>query len=238
MKTGRDRISPFSQHSTCSSESFEEPETYDDDQTPHGRRSGYSGHTTSDSDNGGTPRSREHGMVDDGDGLTQERLLEHIKNTINSMGGAPHRRHASPGSSQGGQGGPPSNFRQATGMLSSGPVVPTKAAASNAVTAAPLAVGFQPKTRSQRPKRSPTSSPKHPATPNSGGTPTRTPSGVAGVPLAGRTRRSSSGSGRPHSIPGGSAPSPGPGAQGPGQAQVAWSVDSARKDASPDAEGQ
>merc|ERR1719163_953376 len=116
-KAGRDRVSPFSQHSTCSSESYDEmDEDPGDGAGPSGRRSGH----TTDSETAGTPRGHlPPGDDDDGPTLRDARLLEHIKNTISGMTQI-HRRHASPGSSQGGQGGP--NFREATGMGNSGPV--------------------------------------------------------------------------------------------------------------------
>merc|ERR1719321_224812 len=122
-KTSRDRVSPFSQHSTCSSESYDEVYT-DEDPGAHldvGRRSGH----TTDSDTGGTPRGGHGHPGDDDDGptLRDARLLEHIKNTISGMcHNSIQRRHASPGSSQGAPGGHASNFREATGMGSSGPV--------------------------------------------------------------------------------------------------------------------
>merc|ERR1719321_1668834 len=141
-KTSRDRVSPFSQHSTCSSESYDEVYT-DEDPGAHldvGRRSGH----TTDSDTGGTPRGGHGHPGDDDDGptLRDARLLEHIKNTISGMcHNSIQRRHASPGSSQGAPGGHASqNFREATGMGSSGPVPEVS----------PEVLGFHPKPRSRR----------------------------------------------------------------------------------------
>merc|ERR1719321_345847 len=151
-KTSRDRVSPFSQHSTCSSESYDEVHT-DEDPGAHldvGRRSGH----TTDSDTGGTPRGGHGHPGDDDDGptLRDARLLEHIKNTISGMcHNSIQRRHASPGSSQGAPGGHASNFREATGMGSSGPVpvVPPTGMASGAPEVE-VQLGFHPKPRSRR----------------------------------------------------------------------------------------